>query len=559
MTPDRWLHAELATAAGDLVMAQTVADFAGLYVTLPAGGYVVSLFDGDQLLRAVPFEASGPRLLVEFDVDDAKPATISAIDPSAPRLGLRGVPTPTAAVPPSRHSTNEPGLVLSGTIRDRAGAAVDLGLVMASDAAGHKFRAATTASGSFAIAGLAPGRFDVTARADACIDKTEAVEVVAGGEPRHVDFVLDRTTRVKVRFTDLDDAPLDAALRKAASPVRIHQIGVVATLEAPQARLKPNTRGVARWQGGYQPQRPDYGTLDITVPLPVFVSAVVDERVVATQRLDSAVDELVLAIDPRRLVPSQTSLRFRLVDAKSAEPIVTASVAVSALGSMAGGAPTTLPREAGGVFTLDHLAPGRQTLSVGMPGSEFLSFVVDLAEGQVNDLGDLQVLRNVKLHGVAVDEAGRPSSEMLVVILHGMNGEPQFEGLRYQVEPDGDGRFEFAAATPLVRLQALSHEFAVDPLIVDARLAPADGLRVVVRKGVAVTLHAKLAAGESRHVRLRREDGVLLREFTFDSAEPQQIRLVAGSYRAIVDQDGANAIEKKFEVADAPVEVDVGG
>jgi hypothetical protein len=52
---------------------------------------------------------------------------------------------------------------------------------------------------------------------------------------------------------------------------------------------------------------------------------------------------------------------------------------------------------------------------------------------------------------------------------------------------------------------------------------------------------------------------VLLREITLRSSAPEQIRLVAGSYRAIVDQDGTNAAEKKFVVADAPVEVDVGG
>jgi RNA polymerase sigma factor (sigma-70 family) len=558
--PDERLFAELRTGSGDLVTAHDVFARREMYETLPVGGYVVSIFDGDRLLRSVPFEAVGASLLVEFDAHDDGPATISSIDPSQQRRGLLGAPTATPAAAPSIVLKDVPGLVLSGTLKDRTGAPIAGGTITATGGAGRPLRTSTTSNGSFAFAGLSPGRLDVTASADACIDATESVELGAA-EPRHwLDFALDRATRMNLTFTDLDGAPLATRLLMTHSPIRIHTISVVATREDPGRVAPPKELVVSRWLPGYPPfGEPDAGKLDVNAPFPVYVSAVVGQRVVATRKLDAPLEELELAIDPKRLVPAETSLRFRLVDARTAEPIVTAFAAVTQLSAMAGGEPRTLPPEAGGVWTLEHLAPGRQLLCVTLAAQANLTFVVDLTEGQVNDLGDLQVLRGVELEGVAVDEQGNPSTEKLRVISQGVDGEPQFDGGYVSVEPDRDGHFKLRASTPFLRLQPSSRDYAVDPLIFDARLAPANGLRYVVKHGVAVTLRAKLEGGATRRVRLRRSDGVLLRDLTLRGSTPEQIRLVPGSYRAVMDGEGTGAAaEKNFTVADAPVDVDVG-
>ena len=558
--PDERFFAELRTGSGGLVTAHDLFERGDMYETLPVGSYVVSIFDGDRLVRSVPFEAAGASLLVEFDVHDEKPAMISAIDPSQQRRGLFGPPSATPAADPVNVVKETPGIVLSGTVKDRAGAPIAGGTITASSGAGRPLWTTTSSAGSFALAGLSPGQLDVTAKADACGEATQSAELSNEVPLRRLDFVLDRATRVKVTFTDLDGAPLETQLMKSRSPIRISGIGVVATRDDPGRLLPAKELVVSRWQPGYpSPGEPDAGKLDVLSPFPVFVSAVVGQRVVATRKLDTPLEEIEFAIDPQRLVPAETSLRFRLVDARSAEPIETAFVAVTELSSMRSGQPRKLPPSAGGVWTLDHLAPGRQLLCVNLATQANLNFVVELTEGQVNDLGDLQVLRDVELEGVAVDELGNPSSEPLRLVPQGVDGEPQFDGGSFRIEPDRDGRFKFRACTPSLRLQPSSRDFAVDPLIFDARLVPADGLRYVVKHGIVVTLRAKLDGGATRRVRLRRSDGVLLRDVTLRGSAPEQIHLVPGSYRAVLDGEGASApTEKGFTVADAPVDVELG-
>lgn len=557
--PDEELFAELSTDAGVLVEARLVSARYGMYVTLPKGRYVATLFDGDRRVRSVSFDVAGAQIRVEFGVHDDRPARVVSVDPSHRGGILFGETTVTAPSPPASHAKAEPGLFLTGTVHDRVGAPIAGGRITVADGAGHSLRAETTSNGSFAVAGVAPGKLDVTAGGEACVDATQSIELAAGAPPRSLDFVLDRATRLQVSFTDLEGQPLEPQLRRSRSPILSSQIRVVASSEEPGAQWPPKRASLARWQAEFRPMSSLAGTLDVTAPLPVFVSAVVDQRVVATQRLDAPQDELTLAIDPKRLVPSETSARFRIVDARSAEPIVTAFAAVTQLSSMAGGEPRTLPSDADGVWTLDHLAPGRQLLCIRLANRQSMTFVVDLAEGQVNDLGDLQVLRDVELEGVVVDEQGQPSTAKLRAVPQGVDGEPQFDGSYLSVDPDRDGRFKFQATTPWLQLQPSSRDYAIDPLILDARLAPANGLKYVVKQGIAVTLRAKLEGGATRRVRLRRSDGVLLRDLTLGGAAPEQVRLVPGSYRAVMDGEGSGAAtEKSFTVADAPVDVDLG-
>jgi hypothetical protein len=557
--PDEQLVAELSTETGVLVEARPVSARLGIYVTLPPGRYVLSLFSGVQRVRSVTFDASGPQFRVDFDVHDDQPAKVVPVGPSQRGAILFGETKATAPTPPASHAKAEPGLLLTGTVRDHAGGPIAGGRITVADGSGHSLRAETTSSGTFAVPGVAPGKLDVTAGGEACVDATQSIELAAGAPPQGVDFVLERATRVHVSFTDLAGLPLEPQLRKSRSPIRSLQILVVASTEDPGAQWPSKRASLARWQAEFRSMSSLAGTLDVTAPLPVFISAVVDQRVVATQRLDAPQDELALAIDPHRLVPSETSARFRIVDARSAELIVTAFAAVTRLSSMAGGEPRTLPSEADGVWTLDHLAPGRQRLCITLANRQSMTFVVDLAEGQVNDLGDLQVLRDVELEGVVVDEQGQPSTVKLRAVPQGVDGEPQFDGSYLSVEPDRDGRFKFQATTPWLQLQPSSRDYAIDPLIVDARLAPANGLKYVVKQGIAVTLRAKLAGAATRRVRLRRNDGVLLRDLILGGTAPEQVRLVPGSYRAVMDGEGsAAATEKSFTVADAPVDIDLG-
>ena len=139
------------------------------------------------------------------------------------------------------------------------------------------------------------------------------------------------------------------------------------------------------------------------------------------------------------------------------------------------------------------------------------------------------------------------------------HGAPLFDGKYSSAEPDAEGRFSLQAVSPRVRFQASGSEFALDPVVVDTLQAAASGVRIVLRRGVAVTLRASLALGEARCVTLYRADGALLTTLTFRGFAPQQVRLVPGPYRVVIERDGKPAQERSFEVGEVPVEVAVGG
>jgi hypothetical protein len=277
-----------------------------------------------------------------------------------------------------------------------------------------------------------------------------------------------------VRFVTPEGEELsDAALGRWS-----RQIEVIATTEPPPEVFPTDgqrlVQGVGTW-------RQDERELQLEVDPPVWVSAVVGDVRLAMQLASPGDDQVALVIAPGALDALACTLRLRLVDAESGQPITRGSVSVSS-GSVGRYGPLRSEE-----VTLGNLKPGPNLLTVSTD-HETLSRALHLKRGETLDLGTLRLAKARVVQGRVVDETGRGvaarvravplESELLVGPTH-----------RYERDTGPDGSFEAKSlGARAYLLLARTEDGRAGRLRIEASRDDARDVRVVLGASGRVTL-----------------------------------------------------------------------
>ncbi len=554
LAPGRLVVSSLQRSDGVLELASFERTDHRFRARLLPGSWCWTLHEEGRELRRVTFELGSRPLRITF-AQGAADATVAEIGGASDTAngGSDAVESDLPTLLPTAFPGLVRGVLLVGVVQDGVGAPIAGARVGATPLDGPVRYGRSGSDGQFAIAGLAAGRFDLRARAEGCVSGVEQVELAAGRAPPTVVMTLQRATPIEVFLEDETGAPLTRAFEQRFPHSRLAQeVRVIATLDAPGESVVRSTRGVGQW-------RPNWsggpGTLELSVPPPLFISALHAGRVLASAELADGETAIHLRVRAAEFDAARATLRFRLVDADTGAVVMRAFAGLTGLNGGMHGEPRDLPESSGGVITLAEEQAGRRNLSIALDGGVLFNLVVELPPGQTVDLGDLPVRSPTSLHGTIVDERGAPLAVALRIVHLDLDGQPTLEGTVHEVEADGDGRFEFATALPRVRLQPSQGDYALDPAIVDVAAAAAAGgeVQVVLRRGIAVALRPG-RADEACEVTLLR-NGELLRRTLLSPGDAMRARLVAGDYQATIAYEGTEPIEKRFRVGATALEV----
>lgn len=280
--------------------------------------------------------------------------------------------------------------ILRGTLfgPDGAPAPTERGHVVALNRDGVR-HASGVDQGAYALEGLIPGRWWVTGTSG-----ESEVELEITVLPNQAEYLLDLTLPpawIIDLFLSVEDG---GAFRPASVPRELaNSLAIVATPKAPGEWLAGE--GIVRVRPPFRVvvERP-WGRLMLGERDSVFVSLVLHEAVLATQRLERGEGEARFVVPGDLARSVSAKLRFRLVDEFSGEPLPGVTCLIRAGESM-----HVQPTDERGTVVLAHCAPGLVELQLTHQSYHDAHHEVRLSRGEEVDLGDLYMGRGPAFAG----------------------------------------------------------------------------------------------------------------------------------------------------------------
>lgn len=489
-----------------------------------------------------------------------RPAEPSAIAVTTPRESPLGARRPAArerhavAAPQDTATTAILGQTAIGHVFDPSGNAIERPSVafLRREAGELKaYRRSLALARGYFVADLSAGTWTVSCSEQGYHDLEQQVEIRQGVAQTRVDLRLKPAITAKVKFVDSAGEtianPLDADLNVSA----------VATLEPLGASLDPATAarlpygvGVGTWrhQAVADLSSQYSGAIQLDEPPPVYVSAVAGGRVLATQRLEPGQDEVSLAVDEDAVEQLFATLRFRVVDLETREPLAGVSGTLDLLHRLQ-------PTDALGVARLERVAPGRRVLSITARDYESLDRAFDISPGAEVDLGDVSLGRAQRLTGVVIDDQGHGVPASLTWLDHErlQDHVSIWPALAGYATCDTDGRFTLASLGPRRYVLYAEHEDAISWMLVDRRQSTQDPLQLQLAPTQPVTLDFVDGDKIQSFVVWDARGLPALHGHRSRARTTQTIRLPAGAYRLATHSATQRLAEHPLTVGAQPI------
>lgn len=488
-SPGRKPRSRAALVLGLLAAIEAVAIVA-LLLTRGSGAEGTPAFAGGHDSTILPPRFSAP----VADGPGDSTAGRTAVDPGAERLQPASTdgPSPEPLVPPAS-SGGDVGIVLCGTVAAEDGhllAHVEMEL-SPSDARVRVNR------GVYAVAGLAPGPLNVSCSAPGFMPQTVAIQLDAARPVEHLDFLLALAPSIPVRFRSQDGWPLFELLDQAKVPGRLEPIVTHEPLTGDVLAAIPHLANWTRFSETEDPTDSQAaliatgwdGVLELSVPLPVWVSATWDHRVLAAEPVVNGEAGVSFVIPIETFLGALCTVRARVVDVADGKPVP------GALGQLDNKQYVPFDAQASVVF--ERVPSGSHTLFIHPPGAwmslgeslmmpgaaqaDFgeVSLPLALAPGQSLDLGDIPLQRTVMVRGHVVDVAGRSIAVPVTADRIDIDPKAPLAGRTYRARvTDGDGSFSIRLVPGRWSFQAGVQAPDLPPAIVDVR-GEIESLRLV--------------------------------------------------------------------------------
>ena len=333
-----------------------------------------------------------------------------------------------ASAPTERHTAAEQvpaiaagdaiGIVVSGTIRSSDGKLVEGARVYVyRDREGRSGNGA--GPGCYAVAGLQPGEWTLTCRADGYAPH-EAACVLDDRAFQRVDIVLQTSYVVRVKVQDSNGKSIADELQQKS----MWGLPYVVATEVPLAGDLPPTEqsrlirfGLGEWSsvdgmsGSPDPKLLEQGycgELRMNRAPPAYASLLLRTTLLQSQRIESGQTELVFTIEAKDVLAKHGTVKLRLLDGTTGAPITDAPVNVRT----AQGGGSHAKTDADGRAVIENVVPGIGMLESHRrsQASEGLFRYVRVPAGGTLDLGDVVLTPAEKITGVVVDADGKPAN-----------------------------------------------------------------------------------------------------------------------------------------------------
>jgi len=314
------------------------------------------------------------------------------------------------------------GALVVGRVVDTAGAPVQRATVemkRSEPAGGERVEPLyASTSGAWSAIDVVPADHELRVSAPGFVTAAETLHVASGATCVH-ETVLVRALSLPLRIEDTTGVLLDFN----SGPLGIEShIGVAVTRERPTDALPRNGRQsghpcaslVLRDIFGSTELPPDLGErycglLVMNEVPPLWATLAYGDVIVESRQIVGDEHELVFVVDPEALRAGHGSVRVRVVDAQSGEPLTSGIV----LDSPQGG-PSIEPQLDGDTLVFSDLKPGSLDLMCELPEYEYLEREVAIRPRTETDLGTIALGRRATFEVRLVDESGAPVAGTVV-------------------------------------------------------------------------------------------------------------------------------------------------
>ncbi len=432
--------------------------------------------------------------------------------------------------------------LLYGRIADAKGKAIDDASIYLRKKGERRGVAAGVHKGKgYALPGLDRGTWSLTSRATGFKRRHITLEIT-GAPMQRFDVTLERAREVRVAFVDEHGKPAAAAWGKAKLYV---DVSVLATERIPpdsfpMTTLRSVSRlGVGHWSARRRKDLPARfaGVLDVDVPGPVWVSAVLRQVVVAKAFVQPDQTDVDLEIPVATLRAQLATVTLRVVATESQKPIAKARVSFSDRQSGGGGQRT----DESGQVTIANITPGILEFEIYAPNRERFQRLLRILPGSKLDLGSVGVDPATTIEGIVRDPAGKVVSGVQfrwfrldrfaadVPLDNGFGASSDAEG-KFKLWGTGRGRYLIGAR----------HESGVAKVVADTKAGTIKDLQIRLVRGVKVTLVNRLKKTQMFLVRITDQSGQLVSswlERPLPTMPERPFRLPRGRYSVEIRDD----------------------
>ena len=338
-------------------------------------------------------------------------------------------------------------------------------------------------------------------------------------EPVHrEEVVLDPAWTLKVHLTTGRGGFL-SELRNALNPPGWLQLNwplaIVASVDPPGQATE--MKHVMRNQWILHAYTDDH-KLDLVDDPPVHVSVFLGTQLLATQRLDTRVEEVTFAIPVDQLRANLSNLECTIVDQYTAGPIE----GVKAMLLTADGIQAQVESDAQGLVRFPPQAPDVYRLDFDWEKQFVTSRTVKLEPGKDVNLGSIQLSTGVEISGRFSDGDEKPDRIWSASIVSDDSNEdaPSLCGLPRPIQVSLDGRFKtWARAAGRYVLKAMSHQALPDErvgriygvskaVVVDTRNGKVQDLMIRMEDPVYLSIRPTFPDYDDYEFVLRNADGL---------------------------------------------------
>lgn len=305
------------------------------------------------------------------------------------------------------------------------------------------------APGTYAAAGLLPGTWRVACSAEGYAN-FEGECTLDARAFQQFDITLKPSFLVRVKVLGADGKSIMDQLREASYFGTPYVVATAAPLSG-DLPMTDNSRigrfGLGEWHGyGDFDDKTDpkllaagyCGELRLNQPPPVYASLLLRTTLLRCERVEAGQHELVFTMAANDVLAKLGTVKLRLLDALSGEPLGKARVSIST--AQGGGSHGQTGDD--GRVVIEKVLPGLGCLDLFQSEREGVFRYVRVPAGGVVDLGDVRLGPPVQITGVVLGEDGKPATEASVQWTE-LDGRsfPQPLHYRRSAAVDADGKF----------------------------------------------------------------------------------------------------------------------
>lgn len=520
---------------------------------------------GASAVTPTPAASSPVEQAVDRPAESVVPQRAIAATPAA------DAPAATSSAKSKRTQTLVYGSLLDSVTGEPIRGAWSAGVSL-SDSTGRRRHSDAKDEGAYALHALPFGTYWMTAGAHGYRGVEAQLDLGPDAPVVQRDFTLTKAAVIKVKVVDAQGKPM--AGEGAARP--LGSVLPVATREPPGDRFFEvtgslnNSFGIGSfWNYGPPVEGLGPGYLGVVVlrgELPAYVSLVHYHVVLETRRVEPGTDEVVFVLSEDALRASLATIRLRVVDAET-------DAGIAGVHAMLSGGPGMRPTpgsDAKGTLAIEGCEPGKYDLRVIAKGYESLRIPVIAEPGQITDLGDVMLAKELRVEGRIVDGEGRgvATAFSLGVLDPATRKIDMDRTMGHASDATGAftltglGRRQYVLRTD--NLDALNDKDRDDVVwvsgnvFVDTRAGPITGLEIALHPATLVVLRVGGEPADGLRFRVEDADRNVVVASRFYGPGPRPLRLPAGAYRvALLDAAGVVLAEKSVTVGAQTTEVEL--